>query len=107
MLYPPDFIERCKAAFPDWTQLHDKLDAGQHIVGRYLGDTLHGSSVNDSIAKLVEREDWEELKRLAARWRITRRLYDQWVELYEARLEQEQADERQSAIITPHPGELY
>ena len=34
--YPMDFIKQAKKLYPYWTNLHECLDSGSDLVGRYL-----------------------------------------------------------------------
>ncbi len=50
MIYPKDFVDKAKKAFPDWGQLHQWLDSNNPAVGRALADapsltTLSGEEV--------------------------------------------------------------
>lgn len=38
MFYPEDFKNKVKKEFPSWENLHEKLDLGDPIVGRFLND---------------------------------------------------------------------
>ena len=39
MKFTEDFKARCKKVYPDWERLHEKLEEGSDLVGRYLNDS--------------------------------------------------------------------
>ena len=78
-IYDEDFIKRCKEAFPDWEELHIKLDKGSYFVGRYLDDS---SSQSISIRTVLQSESLEDLKKEANKLLVKGKLYVEWGNKY-------------------------
>jgi len=77
--YSQDFIDRCKAEYPDWTRLHELLDAGVPFAGRYLDDAQYetidpAALLNDSNLPVLQKK----AKRIIRR----RALYAEWIDKY-------------------------
>lgn len=87
MQYPPEFVAKCKRLYPNWTDLHRYLDAGDVIVGRYLDDNR---SYGVSFPIIFAANTLAEVQKLARESLERNRLYAEWYRLYE----QEQADDR-------------
>jgi hypothetical protein len=87
--YPVEFVERVKAAYPDFPELHEHLAKGFAIVGRYLNDNQFGVSSqaivdafeDDELKSSVEK--LAELKKLAEKALERDALYTEWVTIYQ------------------------
>jgi hypothetical protein len=79
MIYPKEFIEKCKKLYPDWTKLHWMLDEGNTFVGRYLDDS---SSTSIHINTVLFANSLDELKLKAQDMKEKLNLYKEWCEIY-------------------------
>jgi hypothetical protein len=87
--YSPEFIKRVKAVFPDWTDLHQALDSGSEVVGRYLNDSQGTPMRNEELVKALEGGKQQEVLEKAKKLAAIDELYSEWMEAYRktARLE--------------------
>jgi len=77
--YPADFIERVKAEFPDFEQLHKMLDSGNPVVGRILEDNRGwGGLTPQSFLKRWEEGKEKEIRDIAAKSVRINDLYNEW-----------------------------
>jgi len=79
MIYPKEFIKKCKEIYPEWLRLHDFLDGGSEVVGRYLNDA---SCDVIGVDEILESESIEQLKIKAKLIREKQNLYKEWREIY-------------------------
>lgn len=78
MNYPKDFVERVKKAYPDWERLHEALNSGSIMVGKYLSDNTCDSFLLD---KILNAKSPEELKKSAKLALEKNMLYEEWCNL--------------------------
>lgn len=83
MQYPKKFVERAKAAYPDFTKLHQALDAGSEWVGRYLDDSAPQSV---SLKEILKAKSLQEIQAKAQAIKEKQDLYDEWGKLYKIEL---------------------
>ncbi len=83
MQYPKKFVERAKAAYPDFARLHQALDAGSEWVGRYLDDSAPQSV---SLKEILKAKSLEEVQAKARAVKEKQELYDEWGKLYKIEL---------------------
>ena len=83
MQYPKEFVEKCKAIYPDWKELHEGLANGSDFVGRYLDDSRYGVISTNEILKATSLE---ELQAKAHRAKAKEEIYGEWGTLYQAHL---------------------
>ena len=82
MNYPEDFVSRCKKAYPDWKELHEKLDSGDVMAGRYLDDASGSVIGTKKILKLIDKNKVKKL-RVMCLFAIEKvALYVEWGHLY-------------------------
>jgi hypothetical protein len=79
MEYPKEFIEKCKAVYPTWTQLHELLEAGNDFAGRFLDDSQHSAKV--STKEILEAKTLEEIQVKAKIVQAKTDLYSEWGKL--------------------------
>ena len=79
MVYPKEFIDKCKAAYPDKPHLHDMLNSGSQLVGRALSE-LETNSISTSI--VLAATSLEELQNLAKIKNARCSLYGEWMAMY-------------------------
>ena len=80
MNYPEEFVKRVKAAYPTFGELHNHLDKGSAIVGRYLDDSSSGQIQPNWI---VKQSSLEVIKKAARVLLEKRTLYYDWGKLYD------------------------
>jgi hypothetical protein len=82
MIYPDIFKQKVKAEFPDWKELHDKLESGAALVGAMLDDSAVMRMTPEQIVKAFE-DGKEQVVKSAAQSVLTRRaLHQEWCVLY-------------------------
>lgn len=79
--YPDEFVAKVKAEFPDWRQLHDRLDAGDDFVGRYIEDNSHFDMKAADIVKAFNEGRQDEVKKAAEKCVRRQKLYSEWGKL--------------------------
>ena len=79
MYYPESFKKRVKETYPEYYELHRKLDDGEEGVGKYLYDGSYPASI--SIDTVLNATSLEELKEKANELQTKLKLYGQWCEL--------------------------
>lgn len=79
MEYPKEFIEKCKAEYPELTNLHELLNSGNLFAGRYLDDSC---STSIPIQTILEAKSLNELQKKAKIQERRVALYVEWCELY-------------------------
>ncbi|MDD5749452.1 MAG: hypothetical protein PHO91_01535 [Patescibacteria group bacterium] len=77
--YPQDFIERVKAEFPDSEKLHQALEAGSDIVGRYLNDYMNDSLRPENIANTLKEGRQQEILEAAEKATRIQELYKEFL----------------------------
>lgn len=80
--YPEEFIAAVKATFPDWEVMHQALDAGSEMVGRYLDDSRGNGIPVDVVLNKIEFGLVDELKRMAERQILVKELYSNWCDIW-------------------------
>ena len=81
MQYPPEFIEKVKRAFPTWKEMHEKLEAGAPIVGRYLSDNSPDQDAFVLAQLILNPEKLDEAKIEAEKIILKRTLWHDWRKL--------------------------
>jgi hypothetical protein len=74
MIYPDDFKDAVYKAYPDWAEIHQALEDGSEMVGRYLSDAPSMVDPQD----ILLCETIEQAKVLARRALAQKRLYAWW-----------------------------
>ena len=85
MKYPTEFAATVKSVFPDWSEMHEALDNGHEVVGRYLEEQIGYADVNlypGAIVAAFEHGEQHEIYEAAKRNLQIRQLYGQWEELH-------------------------
>jgi hypothetical protein len=77
--YTDAFVADVKAMFPDYARLHEALDAGSEMVGRYLDDA-RADIPAATVLSLLDT-DQAELRRQAERQVKINQLYKTWLDL--------------------------
>ncbi|MBD8922208.1 hypothetical protein EGR52_02140 [bacterium] len=78
MFYPEDFKNRVKKAYPNYDELHRRLDEGDVFVGRYLDDS---SSTRISFETILSATSLEKLKNEARVGQEKVAIYNEWCRL--------------------------
>lgn len=78
MFYPEDFKNRVKKAYPNWDELHRRLDEGDDFVGHYLDDS---TSTGISFETILSATSLEELKNEARVGQEKVAIYNEWCRL--------------------------
>lgn len=79
--YPAEFIERVKAAYPNSPNLIAAAEAGDQILGRYLGDDCPRSIDLETIIEMLHDGKALELYQKAIQIKTCRDLYVEWTRL--------------------------
>ena len=74
IVYSQEFVDKCKAAFPNEIDLHGALDAGSELVGFYLKEKPEAISNDD----ILNAKTLEELQGRAAFIKLKAELYQEW-----------------------------
>lgn len=82
MAFPQQFIDECKEAFPDWKDLHEKLDQGSDVVGRYLDDSFTNSV---KVEDILAAKSLDEVQAMARREQKIGHLYAWWYKMVRER----------------------
>ena len=85
MFYPEDFKKRLKKAYPDWEELHWRLDNNDYMVGHLLKENMQSAISIDSVLAAKSLEDLQSMAK-AMEQRV--KLYDEWCELYLCRYQE-------------------
>ena len=75
MEYPNEFIKKVKSVYPHYRALHECLDNGMEIVGRYLDDSSDSAI---PIRLLKEIKTMKELKITIYLYERKKSLYTEW-----------------------------
>ena len=76
MIYPKEFSDEVRKAFPNWLKLHKMLDEGNPLVGRALDDFREtGISLNE----IINATSLEHLKIKAIKAQKINYLYHKWL----------------------------
>ncbi len=78
MEYPKEFVETVKEVFPTWERMHQALEAGSEMVGRYLSDS-RGSIDPNRVIELIDGGQVQRLRDQAVRLNRISDLYAQWL----------------------------
>jgi len=84
MEYPEAFVAKVKAEYPEWQELHRKLDSGDVFVGRYLDDNRHFEMSPTAIVIAFNDGRGHEVREAAEKAVRREQLYSEWSELYDA-----------------------
>lgn len=79
MYYPESFKQKVKSIYPDWEELHKRLETGDVFVGRYLNDS---SPSGISIDTILKATSLKELQAEAKKMKEKVDIYTQWCNLY-------------------------
>lgn len=79
--YSAEFVNKAKAEYPNWTELHKALDSGNEFVGRYLDDSSQGGISPDEIVKLIDQNKVQELRKKADQLIRRKKLYSDWYDI--------------------------
>ena len=82
--YPQDFIDRCKAAYPEWERLHKALAGGEYFAGHYLDDASQDRIDLDQVLAAKTPEDLSALQRDARAIQDKKALYCEWSKIVRA-----------------------
>lgn len=82
MNYPEDFKARCKEVFPEWEKLHEFLDKGTRLAGRYLCDAAPHPDAEELSRIIIS--DPEKALHLARRNIMAADLYEEWGKIDDA-----------------------
>ena len=77
--YPADFIAKVKKEFPDWNKMHEFLDTGDEMVGRYLDDSRRFSIGFKDVIKDFENGKQDEILEMAKKSKRVEDLYAEWL----------------------------
>ena len=73
--YTQEFVSTVKETFPNWKEMHDALDSGSDIVGRFLDDNSYNSiTIHDILT-----QDLDTLRKRAYRIQRCQELYHMYV----------------------------
>ena len=76
MIYPKEFSDEVKKAFPDWIRLHNLLNEGSFLVGRALDDNRETGIPLDEVINATSLDD---LKIEALKAQKINYLYHKWL----------------------------
>jgi hypothetical protein len=79
MIYPEEFKQKCREIYPNWNCLHEQLNSGTMIVGRYLDDAQQSDI---SATMVLKATSLEQLRAEASRIIKRQELYGEWWDLY-------------------------
>jgi hypothetical protein len=86
MKYSKEFIEKVKAEYPRWMELHDKLDSGSRSVGEDIYNTSYWEGgigmCASEILKAFDEGRQDDIKKAAEEKVRRQKLYDEWKDLY-------------------------
>jgi hypothetical protein len=81
--YTKEFINEVRNEYPEWTALHTLLDNGNLAVGRYLDDSSHFGMSPEKIVAAFNEGRQETVKEAAEKAVRRRKLYEEWIEIYQ------------------------
>lgn len=81
MVYPEAFIQKCKEVYPTWTELHQRLEAGDVFAGRYLDDSRYGLGVSSD--DILNATSLPELQAKVRNHQLKVELYSEWCDMYD------------------------
>lgn len=84
MDYSVEFVEKTKAEYLEWQELHEKLDSGDVFVGRYLDDNRYFEMSSTAIVVAFNEGREHEVKEVAEKAVRREQLYSEWCKLYDA-----------------------
>jgi|GEM_PF-6860166 len=83
MNYPRVFKERCKRAYPNWSEMDHALETGNVFVGRYLDDSRTSYIAHTKILELLNTNQIDKLKKLCVEAMEKEALYAEWCRMYD------------------------
>ena len=84
MEYPKEFIEKVKTEYPNWKELHEKLQRGDIRVGDYLAEKSDFRMKADEIIKAFNEGRQEDVKNFAEKCIRCKKLHVEWWKFNEA-----------------------
>lgn len=78
MFYPREFIRKVKKAYPNWKEVHRKLDEGDASVSRHL---YNGANRVFTIDEILAAKSLKELQEEARESKQRIKLYEEWCKL--------------------------
>lgn len=82
MNYPPEFIEKAKQIWPNWTTLHELIEAGKgEIVGRILNENIPSGEALELAQLVINPEKTSEAYTEAVRIILKKTLWKEWLAL--------------------------
>jgi len=79
MTYPNEFKEKVKRLFPDCKKMHDFLDKGSEMAGRYLDDAIKTYTSKQILDNI--NNDLDGFKEQLARGIEIQEMYREWRQL--------------------------
>ena len=79
MEFPKEFINKCKEIYPDWKELHQKLEEGNVFALRYLDDSRYNNITADDI---LNAKTLDELQEKAELIKVKEQIYSKSLALY-------------------------
>ena len=79
MEFSKEFINKCKEIYPDWKELHQKLEEGNVFALRYLDDARYEKITAEEV---LNAESLNDLKIKAMEINEKQKLYSQALEMY-------------------------
>lgn len=65
MFYPEEFKNRVKKTYPNWDELHRRMDSGDVFVGRYLDNNSPSALSLDTILTATSLEELQKKAKIA------------------------------------------
>lgn len=78
MEYPKEFVEKVKAEYPNWKELHEKLERGDIRVGSHLAEKSNLGMGPDEIVKAFNEGRQEDVKKSAEQCVRRKKLLVKW-----------------------------
>jgi GTPase Era involved in 16S rRNA processing len=81
MVYTQEFVDKCKNEYPDWDYLHELLNKNDESVGNYLANDFQSYYIYPYM--IVQSNNFEELKEMAAKYLRREEIYLEWLIIYD------------------------
>lgn len=88
MKYPIGFVHAVKAEFPHWRELHNALDEGSVLVGRYLGDSRHFDMKPEQIEQALNQGRESEIRAAIGKAIHRGNLHSTWLKIFQDQWDQ-------------------